>query len=135
MKIFIFRYLLAALFIYAGINKAIDFTIFANQMAESPLIPKILIPYITYGLPTIEIILSLLLLFGVYDEITFPISFIIMLFFSGYLLLLYNGYTHIPCACGGILGTLGYPAHIVFNLSFTLIAFLGWRSLNVNRNT
>lgn len=120
-------YLLAAMFLYAGINKAIDPTAFMHQMQESPLIPDGLIPIIAYGLPLTEILLAVAIFFGLYPAISFQLACSIMLFFTVYLIMLKTLYTKAPCACGGILGSLDYPAHIAFNIVFTLIAFVCWQ--------
>lgn len=120
--IIITKYLLAIVFIYAGAYKASDFSLFASQMYQSPLLPAALVPFIAIGLPVIEIIFGVFLIFSKKWEYQLLwISFGFMLFFSVYLLMLFTLYDKPPCACGGILSGMSYPVHIVFNIFFTVM--------------
>ena len=110
------------MFVYAGIFKIADTKLFASQMSESPLIPQSIIPFLSIGLPVFELILAFSLTFEKYNSVSLILSFITMLFFSFYLIMLVSLYEKVPCACGGILGKLGYTEHIIFNLFFLLIS-------------
>ncbi|WP_293304876.1 MauE/DoxX family redox-associated membrane protein [Pedobacter sp. UBA5917] len=122
----IIKYLLAILFIYAGVYKLFDVKNFASQMYQSPLLPSIFIPYISVILPALEIILGGLLVFSRrYVSCILWISLSLMIFFSTYLIMLYTLYEKPPCACGGILSMMTYPQHISFNIFFTLISAIG----------
>ena len=116
------KILLIIMFAYAGIFKIADTQLFASQMSESPLIPKFIIPFLSVGLPVFELILAFSLTFEKYNSISLMLSFVTMLFFSLYLIMLVSLYEKVPCACGGILGKLGYTEHIIFNLFFLTIS-------------
>lgn len=121
----VIKYLLAALFIYAGIYKIADVKLFISQMYQSPLLPHFLIPVIALVIPVFEMVLAFFLLFARRHTSCFlGISFNLMLFFSGYLIMLYTLYDKPPCACGGILSETTYPQHIAINLLFTSLAGL-----------
>jgi len=52
-------------------------------------------------------------------------SFLIMLLFSSYLITLYILFQdQLPCACGGILNNMGYPEHIIFNVTITFLTLI-----------
>ncbi len=122
----VIKYLLAILFIYAGIYKIFDVKNFASQMYQYPLLPAFLIPTISIALPIFEIILGALLIFTrkVMSLLLWS-ALGLMLFFTAYLTMLYAMYAKPPCACGGILSAMTYPQHITFNVIFTIIAASG----------
>lgn len=117
--------LLALMFLYAGSAKLVIISQFQEQMMESPLIPRALIPLLAWLVPISEVILALLLVFENTRKLGFYLSFFVMLVFTLYLSVLKIFAENAPCACGGILGTLGYVSHILFNIFFTLIALYG----------
>lgn len=118
-------YLLALMFLYAGSAKLVIISQFREQMMESPLIPRVLIPILAWLIPISEIGFALLLMFEKTKKIGFYLSFFVMFIFALYLIALVTVAENAPCACGGILGTLGYTEHIIFNILFTLIALYG----------
>lgn len=118
-------YLLILLFLYAGISKLAIYEIFKGQMMESPLIPRVLIPMLAWFVPLLEIGIAWLLLFDKTKKTGLYMSYFMMLTFSLYLILLLIFAENAPCACGGILGSLGYTEHIIFNVVFTLMALYG----------
>ncbi|HLK26941.1 MAG TPA: MauE/DoxX family redox-associated membrane protein [Puia sp.] len=117
------KYLLAILFIYAGVYKISSVSLFASQMYQSPLLPSFFVPVIAIGLPIFEIVLGTLLIFFSKLEYTLLlISFSLMFFFSLYLIMLFTLYSKPPCSCGGILSQMSYPVHIGFNIFFTILS-------------
>jgi hypothetical protein len=118
-------FLLIILFCYAGLAKGRDIPTFRAQMMQSPLIPRGLIPLLAVAVPVTEFIAACLLAIEKTRLIGFYLSYVILFSFSVYLVLLVSLYSgNIPCACGGILGKLGYPSHIIFNLVFSMLALL-----------
>lgn len=117
--------LLIVLLSYAAVVKGYDLNLFQKQMTESPLIPLILTDIISYVIPSFELLAVLLLFFQSTRFWGFILSYFLMLFFSVYLIaLLYLFGSNLPCACGGILGEMGYKTHIIFNIFFTILAFI-----------
>ncbi len=117
------KFLLCCLFLYAAIIKGMEFGHFISEMKKSPLLE----PFNTTVLGAIilcaEITAGLLLSFVKTEKAGLYLSFFLMALFSGYLSLLYFGYPNAPCSCGGILGTMPYPVHIIFN--FLLLILCG----------
>jgi hypothetical protein len=121
----ILSYLLSILFIYAATAKAMDYTIFLADIAKSPLLGNfnnVVIAPIILG---VEFLTAILLQFKATARVGFYFSSFLMLMFTLYMGTLYFFYTNIPCSCGGILGKMPYPVHIVFNLVFTILSFTG----------
>lgn len=114
-------FLYAILFIYTGISKLLDYSVFKESIADSPILGPIAKP-IAWGLPRVEFVITLLLIIprwrlkGLYSSLLLMISFTI--YVVG--ILLFN--KKLPCSCGGILQQLTWPQHVVFNVAFTLLA-------------
>lgn len=120
----IITFALIILFVYAATSKLIDYDTFIIQIGKSPLITKYA-SVIAWAIPTIEILISICLLIEKIQIQALYASFFIMLMFSFYIafILLFSPY--VPCSCGGILNNMGWTEHLIFNISFTLIAFYG----------
>lgn len=118
-------YALCILFIYAASMKVMDFGQFTADIAKSPLLANMPARATGVGILVLEFGAALLLAFQGMRLYGLYISAFLMLLFSVYMAALYFFYTNIPCSCGGILGQMGYPAHIAFNIAFTLLAFTG----------
>ncbi len=130
MRKYIFIYsisiLLIILFLYASISKLLNYEEFRKQLNYSPYISS-LAPLLSWSLPTIEIIVSFLLVFNKTRLWGLYASFVLMLAFSGYLayMLAFASIDEVPCPCGGILGEMSWSTHLVFNLVFVGLALWG----------
>jgi hypothetical protein len=114
--------LLCMLFIYAGIFKAMDYPLFLSDLSKSPLLVKYDKTLLAPAVLGTEFLIVCLLAFTSTRKAGLFLSFFVMLLFTLYLSTLYFLYTNIPCSCGGILGKMSYPTHIIFNAAFTLMA-------------
>jgi len=117
--------LLSLLFMYAAIAKAMDYAFFVSEMSKSPLLTKYDKQWLAPGVLGVEFLIVALLSFAATRRSGLLLSFFVMLLFTLYLSTLYFFYTNIPCSCGGILGKMSYPTHIIFNAVFTLLAATG----------
>lgn len=118
------------LFMYAGISKLLDYNNFIVQLDNSPLIPDILTNLVALGLPILEILVAVGLCFDLSKKVSIVLAFGIMLAFTLYLILLVTMFSNVPCSCGGILGKMSYPVHIVFNIIVTILS--AFACLNIN---
>lgn len=117
-------FLTSIVLIYAGISKILDIRLFQIQMGKSPMLPEFSITFLSYFIPLIEILIAILLFIEKFRKFALYSSFILFLIFTLYLFVLNNFFVDVPCACGGILGDIGYNTHIIFNLFFTLVLIL-----------
>lgn len=117
-------YLFIFLFLYAAFSKIMDVQKFEVQMSKSPLISGFA-PLMAWGVPILEIIVSLLLFIPRLRLIGLYATFSLMLAFTGYIFIILNFSPYVPCSCGGILSTMGWEEHLVFNIGFTLLAIFG----------
>jgi len=114
------------LFLYTGISKLLEFDIFQEQLADSPVLEPIA-PIVTFGLPAIEFIVSFLLFIPRYRLKGLYASFILMTAFTIYVISLLSFSTQLPCSCGGIMEELSWKGHLIFNCTSILLAFVAIR--------
>lgn len=116
--------LLVILWIYTGINKLMDYNTFHTQLGRSPFIQS-MAGFISYTLPTGELILAGLLIFKRTRKLGLYLSFALMLLFTGYIWIMLHYAYDLPCSCGGVLAKLSWSDHLFFNSGFTILALVG----------
>lgn len=125
-------YPLIILWIYAAGSKLWFYSMFVSQLERQPL-PDWSIPVLSWLLPLAELVAVALLCFQRTLSKGFLLSFFSMFAFTLYVGLgLIHIYDKVPCSCGGILGKMGWQSHFIFNICFTIIAFIGWRLTKSN---
>lgn len=102
------------LFLYTGIAKIQDFTLFKGQLAENPLLASSS-KAIAILLPLIEFIIVVMLAIPRWRLKGLQITFGLMVLFTGYIALLLATSDHLPCSCGGIIEQLSWKQHLLFN--------------------
>jgi uncharacterized membrane protein YphA (DoxX/SURF4 family) len=117
-------FLFVALFIYAATSKILEYDVFKAQIGKSPLIMSHA-EWIAWMVPAVEILISLafasprLILPALYS------SFFLMFTFTAYIAFIITFSPYVPCSCGGILSSMGWTEHLIFNIGFTLLAAVG----------
>lgn len=116
--------LFVILFLYTGISKLMEYAVFKKQVAESPIL-KPFAWWIAWGIPLTEFAVAVLLLLprwrlrGLYSALG------LMLLFTGYIIAILGFSEHLPCSCGGVLESLSWRAHLIFNSVFIILASAG----------
>ena len=116
--------LFMTLFLYTGISKLMDYTVFKEQLAESPILATVS-PFIAITLPLAEILTAVVLLLPRWRLIGLYISLALMTMFTIYIILILSFSNTLPCSCGGILAQLSWPQHLVFNGIFIAMGITG----------
>ena len=116
--------LLIILFIYTALSKLSAYDNFIAQLSKSPFITSYA-NSIAWSIPTVEMLISLMLVIKRTRLIGLYASFFLMSLFTAYLIIMLNFSYHIPCSCGGVLQYLSWNEHIVFNLFFIIISGAG----------
>ncbi len=120
----VIAFLLILLFLYAAGTKLVDIEKFRIVISKSPLLYSIS-HLVSIIIPAAEILLSFLIaiprsrFFGLLG------AFTLMVIFTAYIVVILQFSEEIPCACGGVLQSLGWKEHLIFNIVFTLIALTG----------
>jgi uncharacterized membrane protein YphA (DoxX/SURF4 family) len=115
--------LLVVLFLYTGISKLMDYTVFKEQIAESPILAPIA-PLIAWALPLVEFAVAVALFIPAWRLWGLYASSVLMLLFTGYIAALLSFSEELPCSCGGILQEMSWQQHLVFNITFTVLAIV-----------
>lgn len=111
------------LFIYAAVSKVIEYQEFEAQLGKSPLIMRFS-SLVAPSVPLLEVGIAFLLLFPRTLLIGLFAFYTLMLIFTGYIsfILLFSPF--VPCSCGGILNSLGWTEHLIFNAVFVLLSIV-----------
>ena len=112
------------LFLYTGISKLMEYGVFKEQIAESPILQPVA-PFIAWALPLTELLLCLLLIIPRWRLKGLYASFILMIAFTLYIGAIMTFNKELPCSCGGIISELSWTGHLIFNSLFILLAFAG----------
>jgi len=116
--------LLVTLFLYAGIVKLMDYNVFKEQIAISPLL-KPFTTVLTWFVPCLEFFVSLLLIIPRYRLRGLWSSLILMTMFTIYLIVISSINEDIPCRCGGAIEELTLKQHIIFNIMMIILTGIG----------
>ena len=126
-------YAFVILFTYAAISKLIDLRLFKAQVSQSPL----LIDHaeaIVWLVPIAELLISGLLLIPKTRLVGLYLSFGTMVAFTTYIIAILKFSDYVPCSCGGILSSMGWTSHLVFNLAFVLLAIIAIWTMHKEQN-
>jgi uncharacterized membrane protein YphA (DoxX/SURF4 family) len=118
--------LFVILFLYTGVAKLMEFDVFEEQLAESPILAPIA-SVVAWGMPVTEFIISLLLFFPRYRLKGLYLTSILMTLFTAYIITLFTISPELPCSCGGILEALSWKGHLVFNSLLILLSLVAIR--------
>jgi uncharacterized membrane protein YphA (DoxX/SURF4 family) len=117
-------YLLIFLLVYTATSKLLDFELFRVQLGKSPLISSYA-GLLAWVVPILELLIALMLSLGRLRLIGLAASFTLMLIFTGYVWFILAFSPNVPCSCGGVINSMGWSEHLIFNIGFTTLAALG----------
>lgn len=120
----IITFLFIILFVYTAASKIITFSEFVNVLRHSPLLGKVNL-LVAYSIPSVEILLSVVLIVNKTKKIGLVLSLILMVIFTIYLIYMVSLGGKLPCMCGGVISMFTWKQHIWFNILFILIAISG----------
>jgi hypothetical protein len=83
---------------------------------------------VTWILPALELLIAALLMAGKFRERGLLLAFFTMEAFTIYVLLIItNTFSYIPCSCAGIFKWMNWNIHLVVNIIFTALVYIGYR--------
>lgn len=112
------------LFVYAAVNKLLDYENFQVQLGQSPLLSAFAY-WVSWLVPTIELLICLLLLIPKWRNMALFAACSLMMMFTTYIYIILHYSSFVPCSCGGILEKMGWTEHLIFNIFFVVLAILG----------
>lgn len=119
----LFSLLLTILFVYTAVSKLIQLEVFEMRLEQMPYISP-LASWLKWLVPFAELVIVGLLLIGKYRAMGMYASFILMGIFTLYIAAVLQFSEYVPCSCGGVLSTLHWNDHIVFNMAFMVLALV-----------
>lgn len=114
------------LWLYAAFTKLAGFGGFVKGLQHFPVIGWAAWP-VAVMIPGVEIGLSILLFFPGTRGNGFRYSLWLMCLFTLYIGSMVAFVPERPCGCGGILQSLSWPQHLMFNILLTGLAYTGFR--------
>ncbi len=120
----IISYLLIVLFVYAGVSKLLAMEKFIVQIGQSPMLTNYAL-LVAWFVPVIELVIAALLMFEKTQLTGLYLSASLMTMFTVYIILASRFSDYVPCSCGGVIETLTWSQHLVFNFFFLGGAILG----------
>ncbi|WP_215226779.1 MauE/DoxX family redox-associated membrane protein [Echinicola shivajiensis] len=116
---------LMVLFAYTSFSKWYDWGGTQNAMYNQ-VFPQWMATLLLYGLPIMELVLAIMLLFPKTRTLSLWACLICLISFTVYIgLVLTDVFGRIPCSCGGVISSLGWETHFLFNLGFVVLAVVG----------
>lgn len=130
--------LLIFLFVYTGVNKLNEHKNFEAILSQSSLVGA-RSNFLSWLIPIIELFTAILLFFPFTRKWGLLISLIIMTIFTVYVFYMILFIPHLPCNCGGVIKNMTWTEHLLFNVFFAVITFIGFwlnkRMSQPNQNT
>ena len=124
LAIEIICFLFIILFVYAALMKLLDVQKFVVQLNQSPLL-MVFGAWAAWGVPILELLIAISLIIGRLRLMALYASFTLMLIFTLYIIFILTFAPQVPCSCGGILETMGWGEHLMFNAAFVALAVVG----------
>ena len=120
-------FLFILLFTYAALTKLAAFERSVVQIATSPVLGPLTnyAGYISWLIPSIELLVAAMLAIPKFRQIGLYTSFSLMIMFTAYIIAILQFSDQIPCSCGGVLSSLGWSEHLIFNVFFILLGLIG----------
>lgn len=112
------------LFVYTATSKLIHLDQFGEQLGRFPYISPFA-PWIALGVPLVELAIVGLFLVPKLRMKALYASVSLMALFTIYIVTVLKFSDSIPCSCGGVISSMGWTAHILFNVAFIVLGLLG----------
>lgn len=117
-------FLFILLFVYAAVSKLLAYEQFKAQLEQSPFLSSFA-EFLVWGVPAIELVIATLLFWPKLKLQGLWCSFILMMVFTIYIIIVLNFSESIPCSCGGVISTFSWTQHLIFNIGFIFLALFG----------
>jgi|WetSurMetagenome_2_1015567.scaffolds.fasta_scaffold01553_15 peroxiredoxin len=125
LVISIFLILLGVLFIFSAITKFIDVVGFETSIKRFAIIPDYFAGFISYFIPSIEIILGILLILKIKIELSLQLLIYLLIFFTSIIIVKLAEGGDISCGCFGSLSSSNIDYSTILRNAFLIC----WASL------
>jgi hypothetical protein len=115
--------LLILLFLYTALSKSFDINKTISVLHATPWLSKYSIA-LAWTVVILEYIVSFFLFIPKLRKLGLYGSFILMISFTFYIAFMMSFVRHLPCSCGGVISKMSWDQHLIFNIFFSLLAFV-----------
>lgn len=123
LSIDVISLLYVSLMLYTAISKVRTFTETREQLSLMPLMEQYS-DLVAFGLPALEVIIALIIFIPRTRRLGLYLVSGLMILFTLYVAYLIRFHPHLPCTCGGLISTLSWPQHLIFNSVFIIMGIL-----------
>lgn len=116
--------LLILLFTYTAISKLAGHNAFIASLHHTSLFGSAY-RFIGWAVPLTELIVVILLIFHRTRLYGLYASMVLLWTFTWYIAYMLLYVHNLPCSCGGVLASLSWPQHLLFNIVFLLLSCSG----------
>lgn len=113
-----------SLMLYTAASKLADYNLSREQMAMMPLMTPFAHVF-AWLLPVIEIVIAALIFAPITRVKGLYIVTVLMTLFTIYIIYMMTYYEHLPCSCGGLLQSLSWKEHLIFNSAYIVLGLIG----------
>ena len=117
-------FLFILLFTYAALMKLQDVQKFTVQIGQSPLLTEFA-GIVAWAVPISELLIAGMLVINRFRLWGLHAAFGLMTMFTAYIIAILQFSEHIPCSCGGVLESMGWTEHLIFNIGFVILGMIG----------
>ncbi len=117
--------ILLFLFVYTATDKLTHLKTFRYVLSQSPLLTN-WSPILAWFIPILELIITIMLFYPSSRVKALLLSSILLFIFSFYIFYMIITQSHLPCQCGGIISSLSWNAHLILNLSLSILSLYAW---------
>lgn len=117
-------FLFILLFTYAAVVKLIDVQKFTVQIGQSPLLTDFA-GVVAWLIPISELLIASMLALTRLRMVGLYAAFCLMIMFTAYISAILLIDENIPCSCGGVLESMGWTEHLLFNIGFVILGLGG----------
>lgn len=110
------------LFLYSAVNKTLKFDGFVNELDKSIFFGNLNTTLMAAVIVALEYVIPALLFFNSSSKLGYMLSFFLLAIFTIYIVLLFKFSPYLPCSCGGLIESLSWSQHLLFNLIFMAIS-------------
>ncbi|MBT1711937.1 hypothetical protein KK062_27085 [Fulvivirgaceae bacterium PWU5] len=119
----IIGYLFIIVFVYTGVAKLTDIPNFERQLQDSPVLRDISWP-VAIVVPLLEIGIAVLIAIPKAKLRGLFMATSLMIIFTLYIIIITQFASHIPCACSGVLQSMTWTQHFIFNIVFLILGII-----------
>ena len=117
-------FLFILLFTYAAVMKLRDVQKFTVQIGQSPLLTNFA-GIVAWVIPISELLIAGMLAITRFRLMGLYAAFSLMVMFTAYITAILTIDKNIPCSCGGVLESMGWTEHLIFNIGFVILGLGG----------